>query len=44
MIKTLEEKYGVETFFNTEIETIYKDKDKVILSATDQANSKGYKS
>ena len=42
MIKTLEEKYGVETFFNTEIETIYKDKDKVILSATDQANSKGY--
>ena len=42
MIKTLEEKYGVETFFNTEIETIYKDKDKVILSATDQASSKGY--
>ena len=42
MIKTLEEKYGVETFFNTEIETIYKDKVKVILSATDQANSKGY--
>ena len=38
----LEEKYGVETLFNTEIETIYKDKDKVILSATDQATSKGY--
>ena len=35
MIKILQEKYGVETLFNTEIETIYKDKDKVILSATD---------
>ena len=34
-IKTLEEKYGVETFFNTEIENIYKDQDKVILSDKD---------
>ena len=42
MIKTLEEKYGVETFFNTEIENIYKDQDKVILSATDQASTRGY--
>tara|TARA_Y100000816_G_scaffold129481_1_gene91289 strand:+ start:32565 stop:33800 length:1236 start_codon:yes stop_codon:yes gene_type:complete len=42
MQKILEEKYGVETIFNTEIDTIYKDQDKIILSGADLSSAKGF--
>ena len=40
--KLLEEKYAVKSLFNTEIESIYKDKDKVILSAATESETTGY--
>ena len=42
MHKLLEEKYAVKSLFNTEIESIYKDKDKVILSAATESETTGY--
>ena len=41
MHDVLEKKYGVKSKFNTEIETIYKDKDKVILSASNEFGASG---
>ena len=41
MHEVLEEKYNVKSKFNTEIESIYKDKDKVILSATNESGASG---
>jgi D-amino-acid dehydrogenase len=41
MHRVLEDKYGVKSLFNTEIETIYKDKDKVILAAADESSASG---
>ena len=41
MHEVLEKKYGVKSKFNTEIETIYKDKDKVILSASNEFGASG---
>ena len=42
MHKLLEDRYEVKSLFNTEIESIYKDKDKVILSAATDSETTGY--